>query len=57
MRRLLFLALIAACQPLPHPFADDVPPPSAPMLSPPDSAGIIVAPVAGAPAPIAGELA
>jgi len=57
MRRFLILALVTACQPLPHPFAGDVPPPSAPILSPPDSAGIIVAPVAGAPAPIAGELA
>ena len=48
MRRLLpFLALLAAaCQPLPHPFAGDVPP--AAMLSPRDSAGVYVAPVAGA---------
>ena len=56
MRRLLpLLALCAAaCQPLPHPFAADVPP--AALLSPRDSAGIYVAPVAGA-SPIAGDLA
>jgi hypothetical protein len=57
MRRLLpFLALLAAaCQPLPHPFAGDVPPEA--MLSPRDSAGVYVAPVAGAPAAVAGDLA
>ena len=57
MHRLLpLLALpVAACQPLPHPFAGDVPPPA--LLSPRDSAGIYVAPVAGAPSPIAGDLA
>lgn len=50
-RALLALALlIAACQPLPHPFADDHPPPNSPILAPPDSAGIIVLPVAGASA-------
>ncbi len=57
MRRLspLLALLAAACQPLPHPFAGDVPP--AALLSPRDSAGIYVAPVAGAPAPVAGHLA
>src|SRR5690348_5824027 len=55
MRRLLPLLLLAACQPLPHPFAGDVPP--AALLSPRDSAGIYVAPVAGAPAPVAGDIA
>ncbi|MGH7075862.1 MAG: hypothetical protein ACREFD_16925 [Stellaceae bacterium] len=53
MRRALAAALIlllaAACQPLPHPFADNHPPPLSPMLSPPDAAGIVVAPVTGAP--------
>jgi hypothetical protein len=58
MHRFLLLPLLAAaCQPLPHPFAADVPPPSSPVLSPRDSAGIIVAPVAGSPAPISGQLA
>jgi hypothetical protein len=51
MRRLLLLILIAlgSCQPLPHPFAEDHPPPFSPILSPPDSVGILVGPVAGAP--------
>src|SRR5258708_12836334 len=51
----LLALLAAACQPLPHPFAGDVP--QAAMLSPRDSAGIYVAPVAGAPTPVAGDLA
>ncbi|HWG80835.1 MAG TPA: hypothetical protein VN681_13720 [Stellaceae bacterium] len=57
MRRLLLLLALpaAACQPLPHPFAGDVPP--AALLSPRDSAGIYVVPVAGAPSPIAGDIA
>lgn len=57
MRRLLPLLALsaAACQPLPHPFAGDVPP--AALLSPRDSAGIYVAPVAGAPQPTADGLA
>jgi hypothetical protein len=41
--------LLLACQPLPHPFADNRPPPTSPILSPPDAAGIVVQPVAGAP--------
>lgn len=47
--RVLVLAvlLLAACQPLPHPFADDRDP--TPPLRPPDSAGILVLPVADAP--------
>lgn len=55
----LFAALLTlcSCQPLPHPFADDVPPPNSPLLAPPDSAGVAVEKVAGAPAPAAGELA
>jgi uncharacterized lipoprotein YmbA len=57
MRRLppLLLLLAAACQPLPRPFAGDVP--QVALLSPRDSAGIYVAPVAGAPSPVAGDLA
>lgn len=51
MRSLLPLALLAAsCQPLPHPFAEDVPPPQSAVLRPRDSAGVVVAPVSGAPA-------
>lgn len=53
----LALLLLAACQPLPHPFADDRPPPNAAVLRPPDSADIVVAPVAGAPAAIGQALA
>jgi len=51
MRRLLLLILIAlgSCQPLPHPFAEDHPPPFSPILSPPDSVGILVGPVTGVP--------
>lgn len=50
MRHLLpLLLLMAACQPLPHPFAGDVPPPRSPVLSPRDSAGVVITPVAGAP--------
>lgn len=58
MRRLLpLLLLIAACQPLPHPFAEDVPPPRSPALSPRDGAGIVVAPIPGAPEQVADALA
>lgn len=59
MRRLppLLLLLIAGCQPLPHPFADDVPPARSPILRPRDSAGIVVAPVSGLPAPLAKAVA
>src|SRR5882757_8616037 len=54
---LVALLLLAACQPLPHPFAHDTPPPNSPILTPPDSAGIMVEPVAGAPEPTAHDLA
>jgi hypothetical protein len=54
---LVALLLLAACQPLPHPFAHDTPPPNSPILTPPDSAGIMVEPVAGAPEPAAHDLA
>jgi hypothetical protein len=52
----LSLAL-AACQPLPHPFEDSAPPPNSPLMTPPDSAGIVVLPVAGAPGTTAHDLA
>jgi hypothetical protein len=55
MRRLLPFLLLAACQPLPHPFAGDLP--GAALPSPRDSAGVYVASVAGAPAPVAGDIA
>jgi hypothetical protein len=37
----LIVLPVVACQPLPHPFADEAPPPQ-----PPDSTGVVVAPVA-----------
>ncbi len=54
---LAFALLMAACQPLPHPFADDHPPANSPILAPPDSAGIIVLPVTGTPAAAAPQMA
>lgn len=51
------LLFLAACQPLPHPFAHDIPPPFSAILTPPDSVGVIVEPVAGAPEPAAHDLA
>jgi hypothetical protein len=57
--RLLFLALLAlgGCQPLPQPFAEDRPPPGAPILTPKDGAGIAVQPIAGAPASLSEAVA
>lgn len=57
---LLAPLLLLACQPLPHPFDKDTvskPAKNAPILSPPDAAGIVVEPVAGAPGPAAAALA
>jgi hypothetical protein len=51
------LFLLSACQPLPHPFDHDLPPPNSPILRPPDSAGVVVFPVIGAPEPTAHDLA
>jgi hypothetical protein len=50
MRRfaLVLLLLFAACQPVPRPFSDAASRPT-PALRPPDSAGIVVLPLAGAP--------
>ena len=56
----LFLVLslfLAACQPVPHPFEDADRLPTTPALRPPDSAGIMVLPVAGAPQPASERLA
>ena len=52
MRRLVVAVLLflAGCQPLPHPFADAGDIEATTALRPPDSAGILVLPVAGAPA-------
>lgn len=51
------IGLLAACQPLPHPFADDAPKPGAAILALPDSTSIWVAPVAGTPRATAQKLA
>ncbi|MGE5268999.1 MAG: hypothetical protein ACM3JG_04920 [Thiohalocapsa sp.] len=46
--------ILAGCQPLPHPFADDRPP--AELLRIHDSAGISIAPISGTPAPATAKL-
>jgi hypothetical protein len=51
------LSALSACQPLPHPFADEMPPPNSALMTPPDSAGVVVQPVAGAPGASAQSLA
>lgn len=47
-------AMLVACQPLPHPFADDRPPES--LLRMRDSAGISIAPIEGEPSATARKL-
>ena len=47
---------LAACQPLPHPFADDVPPPGSPMLTLRDNASVTIAPINGVPRATAEKL-
>jgi hypothetical protein len=49
--------LLASCQPLPHPFADDVPKPGSPMLTLRDNASVAVAPLKGTPRATAEKLA
>jgi hypothetical protein len=46
-----------ACQPLPHPFADDVPKPGSPIWSLRDMASVSIAPLAGGPRATAKKLA
>ena len=50
------VVLLAACQPLPHPFADDVPRPGSPMLTLLDSASVTIAPIDGTPQATAEKL-
>jgi hypothetical protein len=50
------ILVLAACQPLPHPFAGDVPPPGSPMLTLRDSASVTIAPVDGVPRATAEKL-
>jgi hypothetical protein len=49
--------LLAACQPVPHPFANDVPRPGSPMLALRDTATVAVAPLEGGPRATAEKLA
>jgi hypothetical protein len=49
--------LVAACQPLPHPFANDVPKPGSPMLTLRDTDTVAVAPLEGGPRATAKKLA
>ncbi len=51
---LVWVALLASCQPLPHPFANDRPP--ADLLAVPEIAGVSIAPIEGEPKLIANEL-
>jgi hypothetical protein len=59
--RLLRLAAaalgLAACQPLPHPFAGDAPRPGAPILALPDDVSVVIAPINGGPRASAEKLA
>ncbi len=51
------VVLLAACQPLPHPFANDVPKPGSPMLALRDAATVAIAPLKGGPRATAEKLA
>ena len=48
------ITLLASCQPLPHPFAEDRPP--AELLAVPESVGVSIAPVEGQPTAVAAKL-
>ncbi len=56
VRAVAHLMLLAACQPLPHPFAGDVPPPDSPIWKLRDSASVSIAPVTGMPRATAEKL-
>jgi hypothetical protein len=49
--------LVVACQPLPHPFANDVPRPGSPILTLRDTATVAIAPIQGGPRATAEKLA
>src|SRR5689334_20745274 len=53
---LAFVLSAAGCQPLPHPFADDVPRRGAPILALRDSASVTITPVEGLPRATAEKL-
>src|SRR4051812_13500414 len=48
------VALLASCQPLPHPFAEDRPP--AELLAIPGNVGVSIAPIEGQPTAVAAKL-
>ena len=50
------MALLVACQPLPHPFADDVPRKGSAILALRDSASVTIAPIKGTPRATAEKL-
>jgi len=50
------MIMLLACQPLPHPFADDVPPPGSPILTLRDNASVTIAPIDGTPRETAEKL-
>ena len=50
------MALLVGCQPLPHPFADDVPRKGSAMLALRDSASVTIAPIEGTPRATAEKL-
>lgn len=50
------MLLLVGCQPLPHPFADDVPRKGSPMLALRDSASVTIAPIEGTPRATAEKL-
>ena len=54
--RVAVALVVAACQPLPHPFADDVPRRGAPILVLRDSASVTIAPIEGTPRATAEKL-
>jgi hypothetical protein len=58
-RRVLAIAAlsVSACQPLPHPFANNVPKPGSLMLALPDTAAVAVSPIRGGPQATAEKLA
>src|SRR6516162_4695292 len=55
-RAVVAVLLAAGCQPLPHPFADDVPRRGSPILVLRDSASVTIAPIDGMPRATAEKL-
>ncbi len=49
--------LLGSCQPLPHPFADDVPPHGSPMLTLRDTVSVTIAPIDGTAAKLGPAMA